>query len=99
MLQILIGMGIIGLIVFCIAMFLNFQKCLEYIKNNNQDPSKIYVIAAISSVIAALTMGIFDYIWYNQRIFYLFWIVLAIGCAYVRVGNYEKERLSETDPY
>ena len=98
-LQILIGMGIIGVIVFFTAMFLNFQKCLEYIKSNNQDPSKIYVIAAISSAVAALTMGIFDYIWYNQRIFYLFWIILAIGCAYVRVGNYEKERLSEPESY
>ena len=98
-LQILICMGILGAIVFCIAIFLNFQKCFEYIKTNKQDPSNIYVIAAISSTIAALTMGIFDYIWYNQRIFYLFWIVLAIGCAFVRVGNYERERHLENEQY
>lgn len=98
-LQILICMGIIGVIVFCIAIFLNFQKCLEYIKNNKEDSSKIYVIAAVSSGVAALTMGIFDYVWYNQRIFYLFWIVLAIGCAYVRIGNYKHERQLEIDTY
>lgn len=98
-LQILICMGVIGAIVFCIAIFLNFQKCLEYIKTNSQDQSSVYVIAAVASTIAALTMGIFDYIWYNQRIFYLFWIVLAIGCAYVRVGNYERERHRENELY
>ena len=97
--QILIGMGIIGAIVFCIAIFLNFQKCFEHIKTNKSDALNVYVIAAVSSGIAALTMGIFDYIWYNQRIFYLFWIVLAIGCACVRIGNYERERLREVEQY
>lgn len=98
-LQILLCMGIIGLILFAVAMFLNFQKCFEYIKTNKQDPSNVYVIASVSSAIAALTMGLFDYIWYNQRIFYLFWIALAIGCAYVRIGNYECERLSDAEQY
>lgn len=98
-LQILICMGIIGIIVFAIAIFLNFQKSFEFIKENKEDPARVYVIASVASTIAALTMGFFDYIWYNQRIFYLFWIVLAIGCACVRVGNYERERRMEIDPY
>ena len=39
-------------------------------------------------------MGMFDYIWFNNRVFFVFWLVMAIGCAFVRAGNSEKERKS-----
>lgn len=98
-LQILLGLGIVGLIIFIAAIFFNFQKSLEYIKLNRTSSSRVYVIASVVSLLSALFIGIFDYVWYNQRIFYLFWIVMAIGCAFVRVGNYEQTRRSEIEPY
>ena len=94
-LQILLCMGLIGFIVFGIAIFLNFQKGLEYIKIEKNTNSKIYVIASITSVISALIVGAFDYIWYNPRIFYLFWIIIAIGTAFVRVGDSERMRCED----
>ena len=72
--------------------FFAFQKNFEYIKENPQGSNTVYIIASVVSIASALIMGVFDYIWYNQRIFYLFWIILAIGCAFVRVENYEKAR-------
>lgn len=101
-LQILISMGICGLLVFGIIIFMSLQKGFEYTKKPENNSSKLYVAASISAIISALVMGAFDYIWYNYRVFYLFWIVLAIGCAFVRVGNYEqirKEALSDEDEY
>ena len=98
-LQILIGMGIGGLLTFAVLIFLYLQKTLEYVKKPESVTSKFYVAAAVASVIGALVMGLFDYIWYNYRVFYIFWIVIAIGCAFVRAGNYEAERnagVSET---
>ena len=91
-LQILIAMGIGGLLAFAILVFLYFQKCSEYIKKPEDRSSKFFVTAAVASVIAALIMGIFDYVWFNYRVFYVFWIVIAIGCAFVRIGNTESER-------
>lgn len=88
-LQIIAYMGILGIIVFAIVMILNFQKCFEYIRKPENTTSKLYVAAAISALVAALIMGIFDYIWYNYRVLYVFWIVMAIGCAFVRVGETE----------
>ncbi len=88
-LQILAGIGIFGLIVFLITLFFAFQKCFEYIKTPENHTSKIYVIATVISLLSALIMGVFDYIWYNYRVFYTFWIILAIGCAFIRVGNRE----------
>ena len=93
-LQILIGLGIGGLLTFAVLIFLYLQKTLEYVKKPENNTSKFYVAAAVASVIGALVMGMFDYIWYNYRVFYVFWIVIAIGCAFVRAGNYEAERKS-----
>ena len=93
LLQILLCMGIIGLLVFFIAIFLSFQKSFEYIKKEKGSPTTVYVIATVASVASALIIGIFDYIWYNPRIFYLFWTIVAIGAAYVRVGDSERSRL------
>ena len=95
LLQLILCIGIIGFVIFAIALFLSFQKNLEYVKNQKNNSSTIYVIASIASVISALIIGIFDYIWYNPRMFYLFWISLAIGAAVVRVGNSERARLED----
>lgn len=94
-LQILLCMGIVGLLVFAVAMFLSFQKNLEYIKTENNVKSSIYVAAVIVSIISALIIGAFDYIWYNPRIFYLFWIIVAMGGAFVRVGDSERARCED----
>ncbi len=96
-LQLILGMGVIGFVVFCIALFLAFQKKFEYINKNPKGDNTVYIIASLVSTASALIMGVFDYIWYNQRIFYLFWIILAIGCAFVRVENYEMARRDEDD--
>ena len=96
-LQIILSMGVIGFAAFCIALFFAFQKKLEFIKDNKQNANSVYVIASMASTASALIIGVFDYIWYNQRIFYLFWIVVAIGCALVRVENYEKARHENDD--
>lgn len=91
-LQLLLCMGLVGFLVFCAAIFFSLQKSFEYIKNEKNLNSAVYVIASVASIASALFIGIFDYIWYNPRIFYLFWIVIAIGCAFVRVGDYERLR-------
>lgn len=95
-LQILLGMGIIGIVVFGILILLCLQKMFEYVKTPQDHISKVFVIASLSALFAALIMGAFDYIWYNYRVFYVFWIVISIGCAFVRVGNYEKNRTEDT---
>ncbi len=98
-LQIFISLGIVGVILFGIILFFGFQKFFEYVKNPESRSSKIYMIAVIASILAAIVMGIFDYIWYNYRVLYVFWIVIAIGCAFVRVGNYETDRKKEIVQY
>lgn len=98
-LQIFLALGIIGIIVLAIVLFLCLQNFFEYIKSPENRESKIYTMAVIASIVASMIMGIFDYIWYNYRVLYVFWIIMAIGCALVRIGNYERNRKKEIDDY
>ena len=95
-LQLILSMGIGGLLTLAAICFLHFQKCSEYIQKPENKTSKYFVTASVISILAGLVMGVFDYIWYNYRVFYIFWIVMAIGCAFVRIGN--NEAIRRIDP-
>lgn len=94
LLQIIIGTGIIGAIAFVIIMFLFTQMNLEHIRDTKDISKKMIVCASFCAIIAALIFGLFDFTWYNYRIFFLFWIIFAIGSACVRVSNDEERRHS-----
>jgi O-antigen ligase len=98
-LQLLLSLGIVGIIVFAIVLFLCFQKFFEYIKAPENRESKVYTMAVVASLVASVVMGAFDYIWFNYRVLYVFWMIVAIGCATVRVGNYERTRKSDIEDY
>ena len=91
-LQILLGTGISGLITFIIVIFLFAQMNFEYIKTSKDVSQKLIVAAAVCSVMSTLLFGVFDYVWYSYRIFFLFWAVIAIAAACVRVGKEEARR-------
>lgn len=93
-LQLLFSFGIIGLIAFIAVMFFYSQKTLENIKNNSNSLCRLEIISAFCAVISVLIMGLFDYVWFNYRIFYMFWILMAITVAYVKICDFEGRRKS-----
>lgn len=90
--QILFGLGIFGLVIFLAVLFLYAQKNFEYFRNSQDKTVKLMASAAFCAVVGALVVGMFDYIWYNNRIFFMFWTVMALGCAYIRTAVSESER-------
>ncbi len=97
-LQILVGTGISGFIVFCVIMFLFTQMNLEYIKNTQDTSGKLTVAASLCAILSTLLFGMVDYVWYSYRVFFLFWAVIAISCACVRVGKSEARRCIMYNP-
>lgn len=91
-LQILFGVGAFGLLIFAVFLFFFTQKNLEHIKCGGDYHIQKMSTAAFCAVVGALVMGLFDNIWYNYRIFFLFWIIAGIACAYIRLGDREKKR-------
>lgn len=91
-LQILIGMGIGGLLVLVFTVFLFFQMNLEHLKISQNAEHRRMIMATICTVLATLVMGCFDFVWYNYRIFFMFWVLLGIACSYTRVGQEDIRR-------
>lgn len=82
-LQITTETGIVGLFAFMLICFMFFKKLsvrAKEIANKNFD--KIMIISIASGVAAFLFQGIFDYVFYNYRVFLIFWVILALGMCF-----------------
>ena len=91
-LQILVEIGIVGLIVFAIIMFMCMQKSFIEIKQGNKNSkSRTMITAGLSAIIGALVMGLTDNIWYNYRVFIIFWIVVALTVSLSKNNVRERE--------
>ena len=84
-LEIAVELGVIALVVFLLIMFMTLQKGFETLKKTSNLQVNAFVSAAISGILAALAHGMVDYIWYNYRVFFMFWLVVGIVVAYSAV--------------
>jgi len=95
-LQITLETGLIGLIVFIIAIFFIIRQCFTAVKkvadihNEGAMLSDDYkrltylTVGMICGIIAFLVMGFTDYVWYNYRVFLMFWIMCGVAVASAR---------------
>ena len=97
-LQILVSLGIVGLIVFALIIFTYGQICFVEIKSGERkSKSRTMVIAGLSSMCGALVIGLTDYIWYNYRVFVIFWMVMALTVSLARNNAREREATKTTN--
>lgn len=88
--QIAVELGIPGVVIFCMLMFFFYQNCFEFIKNSSGE-NRLLVGAGMSGITAALVMGLFDHIWYNYRIFFIFWVVVGLTVSYISSCRMESD--------
>ena len=99
-LQILFGMGLLGFAVFFIVMLFFAQKNLEFFSKTELRKNQANVaVAAFVAFISALVMGMFDYIWYNNRVLFLFWAIVGIASAVIRMNDDLEKRRHVDDPF
>ena len=91
-LQIFSETGIVGLLVFVFVLILFVQNCFEFIYKTRNRGEKTVVIAGMTAIAASLVMGLTDHIWYSYRVFLMFWVVIGIVNAYIRIGLAELKR-------
>ena len=85
-LQLLTSFGIAGLIYFVFLLFVYQRNIISSAKKiNNNDSRKILLIVFGSILFGFLVQSIFDYTWYNYRVYFLFWIVIALGFATYKI--------------
>lgn len=94
-LQILIQVGVVGLIFLVGALLLCAQKVYSHRFDDLADKETgLIAVACFAGVVAILVFGLFDYVWYNYRIMFAFWAFLGLAMAAVNVGR-EGIRLNE----
>jgi O-antigen ligase len=91
-LQLATELGIPGLLLFVIIIFLFAQYSFEYLLRVKSQEERVIVIAGIASTAAMLVMGATDHIFYSYRVFLAFWTTIALVCTSVKCGFYEQER-------
>ncbi len=95
-LQIVVETGIFSLIAFLIFLFLYTQCSLAFCKNACAPANKTICLGIFAGIVAFLIQGLTDYVWYNYRIFLLFWMILGLGLAHIRTAKATEE---ESTPY
>ncbi|MHB1151555.1 MAG: O-antigen ligase family protein [Eubacteriales bacterium] len=85
-LQIMIELGIFGLLAFFIVVFFLAQNSFSFFSVRKKlgqefEDSRLLCAAGFSGITAIMAQGMTDYIWYNYRIYLIFWLVLGLTVA------------------
>ena len=83
-LQIMVEIGVVGLLVFLAAMFIYAQSCFTLHASETRS-EMLLSTAVFAGMLSVLAQGMTDYIWYNYRVFLMFWLMLGLGAAIRRV--------------
>lgn len=79
-LQIVVEIGVVGLVVF-VAMLLMYAQSSFALHVREKRADKLLSCAVFCGMMSVLAQGMTDYIWYNYRVFFMFWLMLGLGAA------------------
>ena len=78
-LQIITENGITGLIVFVAVILVYYKMCISAIIRTKGDKMlKATITGLAAGMFGYLVQGMFDNVWYNYRIVFMFYIILAL---------------------
>ncbi len=84
-LQIGIELGLPALLIFLIFLVLLTRGALTLSKSEDKN-ERAAVLGALAGIAAVLTQGMTDYVWYNYRVFFAFWLVCGLTSAMAKNG-------------
>ncbi len=91
-LQIITENGIMGLAIFIFMLVIYFKMCVSTIITTKDKFLKALVTGLAAGMLGYLVQGMFDNVWYNYRVFLLFFIIIGITAASIEIC---KSTLSE----
>jgi O-antigen ligase len=77
------------IVVYCFQMLTAYLKIKPQPRNAGEPYKKksfhaIIIVAVVSGFLGFMMQGAFDYVWYNYRVFLMFWLFLGLGMAAAR---------------
>ena len=94
-LQILTELGISGAVIFSVFLFILVQMNLSHIASPDSKSGKMVEVGIFCGLIAFLVQGVTDYVWYNYRIFLMFWITVGLSVGAVLMSKNALDESSE----
>lgn len=88
-LQLTVEMGIWGLIVFLLVLFSFFNDSVSAIKKQTKTQNRVFIAAGIAAMVGFLFQGVFDYVFYNYRVFLIFFVTMGLLTAYNSIARQE----------
>ena len=86
-LQISLELGVGGILCFLVILFLLLQAVLRFLyTSDGESQESCAVLGGFCSLLGALVMGFFDWIWYHYGLLWLFWAVLAATVGVMQEG-------------
>jgi putative inorganic carbon (HCO3(-)) transporter len=92
-LQLMCDAGIIGLLMFLLVLFSYYRTTLGAFSRTRDKTTRIFLIAAVSSVSGFLLQGMTDYAFYNNCVTLFFWVIIALGAVLARRPAMEQGKL------
>ncbi len=99
LLQYFCEFGILGPLVFLLFVFFFFGCVISHQKEESYDDFRLLGLGIGCGVVALLVNGAFDYVFYNSRILFLFFVLVGIMSALTRVGRTRRERMVPISDY
>ena len=93
-LQLFIEVGIFGFIVFLALLICLFQSGFSLAKHGADKEVRLIGCGALCGVLAALVQGMTDYVWYNYRVFFVFWLAIGLVSAARRIDYAARQKHS-----
>lgn len=90
-LQIICWSGIGGFTVFIIFIAYVVKNTLGYMLTSTEKRIRRTVLALSCGCLSVLILGMITNIWSDDRMFYLFWLMMGLLCGFVRVGRVREE--------
>ncbi|MBQ4598891.1 MAG: O-antigen ligase family protein [Clostridia bacterium] len=91
-LQLFIEVGIFGFIIFLALLICLFQCGFSLAKHGADKEVRLIGCGALCGVLAALVQGMTDYVWYNYRVFFVFWLVIGLVAAARRIDYAARQK-------
>ncbi len=86
-LQLLAEYGIVGLVSFLIIIFAFYKAVISKIIKLNRGVEKAVTTALAAGIFGFLVQGMFDNVWYNYRVFFMFFALLALTLSCVNAAK------------
>ena len=90
-LQIITEGGIFALLSFVLFILIFMQCSFSFSRNAVSHANRSICVGLFAGIAAFLIQGLTDYVWYNYRIFLLFWLIAGLSVAHIQAAKQTEE--------